>query len=201
MIFAIVLDIGGVIIRTKNPESRKQLEEKFNLLPGSVHDLVFNSATAQSATIGQINSSQIWKNISNKLSLTPDELEQFITLFWAGDRLDTSLISFLESCRPRYKTALLSNAWGNFRDVLAREYNIREGKTVDHILISAELGVAKPDPRIYQILADTLACKYEEILFVDDFIENINAARSLGIHTIHYYKGLDLINAIKLKVG
>lgn len=201
MLSAIVLDIGGVIIRTEDLGGRKYLEEKYNILSGGVHELVFNSSAAQSATIGQIDTNEVWKDVSTRLSLTPDELENFMNLFWAGDRLDKSLIDFLESSRSVYKTALLSNAWGNFRDVLARKYNIREGKTVDHILISAELGVAKPNPRIYQILADTLECNFEEILFVDDFIENIIAARSMGIQTIHYQPGLDLINEIKLMLG
>ena len=61
--------------------------------------------------------------------------------------------------------------------------------------------MAKPDPAIYQILSDTINCEFKDILFVDDFIENITAAKLLGINTIHYQQGIDLIKEIKLKVN
>ena len=95
------------------------------------------------------------------------------------------------------KTALLSNAWKGFRKLICDEYDIIEGQTVDHILLSSELGVAKPDPKIYKILANTINCGYDEIVFVDDFIENVEAAKILGIRAIHFQVGMNLINEIK----
>ncbi len=200
MITAIVSDFGGVIIRTENQKSRRELEEKYHLEPGNIHLLVFDSPIAQLATVGNADPDAIWDHVAGKLSLSPQELIQFQEIFWADDRIDYDLIKFLESCRPKFKTAILSNAWNNLRRVLAEAYNIKEGQTVDHILISAELGVAKPDLEIYKILADTLDCDFNEILFVDDFIENIQAAKSLGIQTIHYQPGMDLINEIESKI-
>ena len=197
MISAVVLDFGGVIVRTEDHKGRLELEEKYQLPPGGSNQLVFYSSVADSATVGLAEPDEIWDHVANKLSLSNDELSEFKQFFWSGDNLDEELIHFLQSCRQNYKTAILSNAWKNLRGVLAETYNIVEGQTVDHILISAELGVAKPDPEIYKILADTLNCHYQEILFVDDFIENIQAAKSLGIQTIHFQPDLDLINEIK----
>jgi FMN phosphatase YigB (HAD superfamily) len=56
----------------------------------------------------------------------------------------------LKASGVMYINSLLSNAWPGARLALAEQFGIIEGKTVDHILISAELGVAKPDQRIYQ---------------------------------------------------
>ncbi|MDY6847151.1 MAG: HAD family phosphatase [Chloroflexota bacterium] len=201
MVNAVVLDFGGVIIRTRDHTGRRALEKKYNLPEDSVHSLVFESAVSQSASVGQVDSSKIWDFVADELSLSEDELVLFKEKFWAGDYIDHALIDFLKSCRPAYKTAILSNAWNNLKTMLAENYGISEGETVDHILVSAELGIAKPDPKIYQILADTLDCNFENILFVDDFIENIEAANSLGIQTIHYTPGLDLINEIKSRLA
>ena len=200
MIKAIVLDFGGVIVRTKDHQGRMELEKKYQLPAGGAHELVFHSSTADAATIGKKEPDAIWEFVSSELSLSDQELQQFKKSFWAGDNIDYDLIQFLKSCQSTYKTAILSNAWKNLRQVLSEQYDIQEGKDVDHILISAELGVAKPDPEIYQILAETLECSYEEILFVDDFVENIQAAKSLGLQTIHYQPGLELINEIKSKL-
>jgi epoxide hydrolase-like predicted phosphatase len=200
MIKAIVLDIGGVLLRTQDTTIRKKLEEKYHLPSGGVHDLVFNSKPAQLSTLGSANSDAIWQHVAEQLSLTPHTLEEFRHDFWLGDQVDKSIIQFLQECRPQYKTALLSNAWVGAREIFAKIYGIKEGKTVDKILISSELGVAKPDPEIFHILANTMGCTFSEILFVDDFIENIQAAEALGITSIHYQSGINLICEIKLKL-
>jgi len=197
MIHAIVFDIGGVLLRTEDRTSRQKLAEKYGLQPSNLEGLVFDSQPAHASTIGQESESAVWKNVASKLALSPEALEDFKKAFWAGDKLDREFIQFLQACRPKYTTALLSNAWEGARTQLAEKYGIKEGETVDHILFSYELGIAKPDLQIYQILANTLGFNFDEILFVDDFIENVLAARELGIHAIHYQPGMDLISKIR----
>jgi putative hydrolase of the HAD superfamily len=197
---SLVFDIGGVLIRSEDRTGREKLEAKYGLPPGEVDKLVFRSEQAQASSIGKTEQAAIWKSIASKLSLSQKELDEFQRLFWAGDRLNHALYQFIQKSRSRYTTALLSNAWLDYRRVLEEEFDIVEGRTVDFILISSELGIAKPDPRIYSILANTVQCKYDEILFVDDFVENIEAAQSLGICTIHYQPEMNLINEIKSRL-
>jgi len=197
MIKAIVLDLGGVLLRTEDQTARRALEIKYNIPHGEVHDLVFNSPMAFSATLGEVDSQAVWDHVSDELHLSPKSLESFQQAFWAGDQINQELFSFLESRRYDYITAILSNAWGDARSTLAEKFNIIQGEVVEYILISAELGVAKPDPKIYQILSKTIDCDYHQILFIDDFYENIVAANRLGIQTIHYQQGLNVIEKIK----
>jgi putative hydrolase of the HAD superfamily len=200
MIKAIAMDIGGVLLRTEDPSGRRALEKKYALQPGGVDTLVFNSKIATESTIGRASPEEIWQNLADMLSLSTEELEAFEQAFWQGDRLDQELVSFLQRQRPKYITAILTNAWMDARQSLAEKFHIIEGQNVDHILISSELGVAKPDERIYHILAERVQCEFTQILFVDDFIENINAAEVLGIQTIHYQQGMDLIERIQTKL-
>lgn len=200
MIKAIVFDIGGVLIRTEDRTGREMLEENYQLPPGGVDDLVFNSKPAAESTVGLVEREMIWQHVAEQLSLTPHELQAFKTAFWQGDQIDRKLLEYLESLKNTYITALLSNAWMGTRNYLANKLKIIEGITVDHLLISSELGAAKPNKKIYQILAETLQCSFDQILFVDDFMENIQAAQELGIKTIHYQAGMDLIRQIKLEL-
>lgn len=62
----------------------------------------------------------------------------------------------------------------------------------DHAVISGHVGVVKPDPRIYQILFERVGRRPEELLFVDDQLKNIEAARALGMASIHFGPGVDL---------
>lgn len=197
MITAIVFDVGGVIVRTKDTSKRRALEQKHGLPKNSVEKLVFHSKLAQESTIGKVDPQEIWQDIANKLDLNQKERQNFIQDFWAGDQLDWDLVNYLKECRPKYKTALLSNAWKDARQALAEQYHIIEGQTVDQIIISSEQGVAKPDEKIYGILREKLNCEFQNFLFIDDFVENIQAANDLGIQTIHYQPEMDLINKIK----
>ncbi len=200
MIRAVVSDIGGVLIRTENHSGRIKLEQQYHLPSGGADTIVFNSPPARASTIGLEPDQAVWDYVAKTLSLSKTDLDRFQNQFWSGDELDQALLDFFQGLRPDYITALLSNAWMNFRLVLERDFGIIEGKTVDHLLISSELGIAKPNPEIFQVLSNRLEIDFQQILFIDDFIENIEAAKELGIQTIHYQKGLDLINEIKLRL-
>lgn len=82
-----------------------------------------------------------------------------------------------------YRVAMLSNVTER-----AAGYIRRLGfyDHFDPVLLSYELGIDKPDPRIYEKLLEELALPAEEVLFIDDKIENVRGARALGIEAIHY---------------
>jgi putative hydrolase of the HAD superfamily len=57
--------------------------------------------------------------------------------------------------------------------------------TFDAVVLSAEHGVRKPDPLIFQLVLDRLGLAAEECLFVDDSEENLVAAQRLGMGALH----------------
>lgn len=201
MIKAVVLDIGGVLMRTEDRSGRRSLEERYHLPANTVDWLVFDSEAAAASTVGQVKEEAAWKAVQDKLDLTDEELAEFIELFWAGDVFDQRAFDYLRSLRPDYITGILSNAWEGARSGFVQRYGMIEGETVDHILISSELGVRKPDPVIYRHLRETLGVRYNEILFVDDFIENVEGAKGLGIQAVHYQPGMDLVDQIQPRLA
>jgi epoxide hydrolase-like predicted phosphatase len=54
------------------------------------------------------------------------------------------------------------------------------------LIISAEVGLAKPDPRIYQLALEKLGVQAGDSIFLDDFKENVEAARAVGMLAIHF---------------
>jgi 2-haloacid dehalogenase len=62
----------------------------------------------------------------------------------------------------------------------------------DHAVISGHVGAAKPDRRIFEILFERVGRQPQELLFVDDSLKNIEAARALGMATVHFLPGVDL---------
>lgn len=112
-------------------------------------------------------------------------------------------------------------SWTQYRDevwVLAQSFRLRGGRTAflsngvveamtriraqrhlerwfDVVVVSCEVGAAKPDPAIFEICLSQLGVKPRQALFVDDRIENIEGAARLGIQTFHFI-GTDAVSRL-----
>ena len=56
----------------------------------------------------------------------------------------------------------------------------------DVVVASCEVGTCKPDPEIYRICLERLGLAVDATLFVDDRMENLQGARDIGLHTLHF---------------
>jgi putative hydrolase of the HAD superfamily len=181
---AVIFDFGGVIVRTEDRTSRAQLAERLGLTYDQLSAIVFDSKSAHLATIGEITTAEHWENVRETLGLSAGEFPQVPDDFWGGDRVDQILVNFLRELRGEYKTALLSNAWDDLRGMICEVWKIDDA--FDEILISAEIGLVKPDPRIYQRLLADLQVAPAEAVFVDDFQHNVEGAREVGLQGIQF---------------
>jgi len=68
----------------------------------------------------------------------------------------------------------------------------------DDMIISGEHKLIKPDPAIYQLALNRIKRKASECLFIDDSLANIEIARELGFHTIHFQSPEQLEKDLKL---
>jgi len=181
---AVIFDLGGVLVRTEERAPRQQLAARLGMTYEQLSSLVFDSPSARLAMQGKITPEAHWEAVRAALALSPQELPVVRSDFWAGDVLDSGLVDTLRALRPRYMTALLSNAWGDLRAVLVSEWQIAD--VFDELIISAEVGLLKPAPRIYQLALERLGVAPQEAVFVDDFTENVAGARAVGMHAIHF---------------
>jgi epoxide hydrolase-like predicted phosphatase len=181
---AVVFDMGGVLVRTENRAPRTQLAARLGLTYDELSASVFDSKSAHQAMKGEITTAEHWEAVRKTLGVTKEEFALVPLEFWGGDALDQKLIDYLRSLRPHYKTALLSNAWDDLRQMIEEIWKIDDA--FDQILISAEVGLVKPDRRIYERLISDLGVEPAEAVFVDDFPHNVEAAKAAGLEAIHF---------------
>ena len=184
MIKTVIFDLGGVLVRTENRQPRQKLAEQLGMTYEELSNFFYGMDSANRATRGEITADEHKSIVLQKLNLPPDSFSTFGEDFWGGDSLDTHLVEFIKGLREEYSTALLSNAWDDLRGYLEKVWQI-DG-IFDHIFISAELKLAKPDPEIYQLVINRLNQDPSELVFIDDFIENIEAAREVGLNAVHF---------------
>ena len=184
VIQAVIWDLGGVLLRTEDYAPRRALAERFGMTLGEIEDFVFSGESGERAQRGEISVEQHWDFQGTKLGLSPVELQGFREQFWKGDRLDTDLVNYIRNLRGSYKTGMLSNAFSDLRRVVTEVWNFADA--FDEMIISAEVGLVKPDPRIYRLALDRLGVAPEAAVFIDDFLRNIEGARAVKMNAIHF---------------
>jgi len=183
-ITTILTDVGGVLVRTENTLARQAWETTLGLTKGQLSEELYKLQPASEATLGQVKGNQIWQGIKEKFNLTPDQLIQIREDFHSGDKLNTRLCNYLKNLRPQLTVAIFSNAWDDGRHNYQNKFHLDE--VVDQMIISAEVGLKKPDSKFYQYALETLNAKPESTIFIDDDQRNIFIAEFLGIKSIHF---------------
>ena len=118
-----------------------------------------------------------------------NDLASLRVAFFAEDILDTRLLAYVDRLRGAgYHLGLLSNAGDNARWIFGPErFNVLPH--FDSVTISAEEGVMKPHPRIFEIALARAGVQPGEAVFVDDFLANVEGARQVGMLGIHFLCG------------
>jgi len=101
-----------------------------------------------------------------------------------------------EARRAGVRTGLISNSWGTSRypHGLLREL-------FDGVVLSGEVGVRKPAPRIYELGAEAIGLAPSSCVFVDDLPFNLPPAQELGMATIHHTSAASTIAALERLLG
>jgi putative hydrolase of the HAD superfamily len=190
MIKAFIFDFGGVLARTEDYTPRHAWDERLGLPTGSVERAVHHSDIWIQAQLGRITPRAYWNGVAELLYMRKDDIDELRRDFFSGDRLNHKLVALIRDLRDkRYPVALLSNESLQLESRL-REYGIHD--LFDHILISAQIGMMKPDPTVYRVALHTAGAAPHETVFIDDSLVNVRGAQPLGIHTILFRPELDL---------
>lgn len=191
---AVFFDLGGVILRTEYQAPRESLAERLNMTYEDLVRLVFENKSSQQASIGAISAEQHWDEVLRLLHLPADQKDIVRNEFFGGDLLDVNLVDFIRSLRPGVKTGLISNAWLDLRDYITSQHF---EDAFDEMIISAEVGVMKPDAGIYQMALAGVGVSPAEAVFVDDTARNVEGAKEVGMHGILFKQPEEVIEEIK----
>jgi putative hydrolase of the HAD superfamily len=101
-----------------------------------------------------------------------------------SERINPELVAYIDQLHEKYKTALLTNASASFINPLIEKIGLK--KVFDQVVVSSEIGIIKPDPRIYEYTLKLLGVEPSESVFVDDSQARVNGAAAVGMQAILY---------------
>jgi FMN phosphatase YigB (HAD superfamily) len=174
-------------------EVARALSEQHGLPRSSVFETLYRTETWRDIERG-IGDPEAWKARAHaELETRAGKALPPLHESWRlSQRPIGSNLELVERLRPPYKISVLSNADCALRGRLEREMRIHH--LFDDIVCSAEVGMAKPQAEIFELAAARLAVTPAECVFVDDWDQNVDAARAVGMTGICYRinKGHDL---------
>lgn len=174
MIKAIIFDCFGVIY----PDSLGYILKDCKL---SNQELAEIKQLRLLADEGKISNDKFWDKIRILLKTDETKIDYQIKKV---NNIDWEVLSFIKFLKQKYKTAMISNVSNGYIEQIFK--NIELNNYFDEIVISANLGILKPDSRIYRYAADKLGVAPSECIYTDDKFALVEGAQRTGMKGFTY---------------
>ncbi len=182
MIRAVIFDCFGVLAGTGiwNVYERAGGDK--------VEDAGFLDEVFDAANLGQITKLQATEKVADKLGISPEQWQQYVD---EDETPNEDVFEYIRSIKSKYKIGLLSNASAGMP---GRHFTDEQINLFDAVIVSGEVGLIKPDPKIFRLAAEKLGVKPEEALFTDDHTKYLEGARQIGMH-IHQFTTINKLKS------
>jgi len=186
---AIIFDLGAVIL---NINYQNTIDEFTKL--GVNNAATFYSKKVQTNLFNQIETGMISSNEFLKAlqKETKNANINQVEKAWNAMLLDLpeKRIQLIEKLKKNnYSIYLLSNTNAIHIDAIKKQLGKRKWlafcKLFDKMYLSHELGLRKPDVKIFEYILNEQKLKAEEVFFIDDSPQHIASAKKIGIHCHH----------------
>ncbi|GAA2091128.1 hypothetical protein GCM10009801_56600 [Streptomyces albiaxialis] len=192
---AVLCDLDNVI-RIYDPAPLARLERAAGLAEGTTARVAFAPERDRPLLLGEITKAEWVETVAAGLvereagRLDAGRARELGAALAASPfRADEEVVGMLRRVRARMPLVLVTNATVELDEDLAA---LGLTDLAHHVVSSARVGVAKPDREIYEIAAARAGVPHARCLFVDDNLENVQAATGLGMSGVHYRAPDDL---------
>lgn len=180
---AVIFDLAGVVLFPIRGTFNSLLAERLGV-PLEGVERVMLDRTNDLWDINEISDDEFYDHLLTELNLSLDN-KTILRKFVIDDFfIDQEMLTLIRELRRTYTTALLTNFPLHVHDFMRRSWHV-DG-AFDHIIVSADVGLIKPDPRIFQLTLDRVGCEANEAVFMDDRRNNVDAATAMGMKGIYF---------------
>lgn len=131
---------------------------------------------------GEITTKEFFLSLLNRFN-SKVEIDIVKEIYFSCYERDDKMHKIVKNLAKQYNVALLSN-FGEAFEIFEKRWRTSETIKPENIFVSVKLGMRKPHADIYEYVLAKMGAKPHETVFIDDRIENIEAAKGLRIHGI-----------------
>lgn len=196
MISGVLFDLGDTVLVTDWDALHAQFEARTGLsikMSSKAKRIYLNEVLLGSRSL--VDLFIMFKEERRSDHPIDDLLALYGELYEHYTAIDQDLIALVRQLKTRVFVACVTNT----NDVHAR-INRRRG-VYDYFhkaYISCELGMRKPQKELFEFIAEEDLIPVDRLLFMDDHIENIKAARLVGLKTIHFENKPDFFDDMRI---
>jgi len=178
---ALIWDMEGVILHNRSGDLSTLVAEQLGA-PVEKTTEIFFSETNDRGDLGKISQDEFWNYVLDQLG-KPRSMKPILERIFDEELyVDRDLLDRIHEYHKTLKIGAISNFSSDMREKLEGTWAV--GDAFDEVIISCEVGMVKPDPRIYLLMLDRLDAAPREAVFIDDRPKNIAGAAEVGLHTI-----------------
>lgn len=192
---ALIFDYDGVLTASADRAAfYTTAEQTLGFAPGELYHRLWDSDGWQQVKRGRISDAVFWRAMLPTLGLDAADYPYGPLAFLIEEQIDLRMVNLLRRLRPYYQLAMLSNATLGY-ETRWQAFGLYD--LFDVVINSATVGLAKPDPEIYNLTLARLDRQPDECLFVDDKPRNTLAAEALGISSIVFTTYEALVDTLR----
>ena len=182
----VIFDIGGVLLS-------EGIEPVFDALNSKLGKTIFVRRGKLHSNLlkGKLNPDDYYDNIAKKTGKTPEYIKSlYFSTYTKIIKLNKKTIALAKNAkRNGYKIGIISNITTPVKKV-QEKWGIFD--IFSPVILSCDVGLMKPQRKIYQMAIKKTGLKPGEIVYTDDRKELLDAPKKLGMKTIHFRNAAQL---------
>lgn len=197
----IIFDLGGVLLNIEPSITGKRLTEMGVQNLPQVLEKLASSRIYERLDTGALSDQGFRDEVrlACGINLSDDQVDEA----WNALLLDfpAPRVQMLKELKENYNVYLLSNTnsihFISYTKTFREVYGFEMKSLFEQLFLSYEMGVHKPDARIYRMALLKAGLKASETLFIDDSLANTEAAVACGLAAIHLKAGMEITDQVK----
>ncbi len=175
-----LFDLGNTVIKLAYERVMEKICKRSALTRDELVELFEQPGAYRDMERGAVSFAQFYDFLSDKAAYRGSlrDLQEIWSDFFDGPM--PGMEALLDRLRQRYRLAFLSNSNEVHADLIPRRFATLFQKD-DRFIFSHRFGCAKPDPEIFRHSLEVMGVLPHQVAFVDDLLENVLAARTVGM--------------------
>ena len=182
---AIGFDYGGVIIGIPSSEFSNKVVKILDVTPEIYNSAYFNNNHLFNHNI--LSRNDFWAKVLKEMNRS-DKLDNLLKFLDSlnQNELNNKVLDLAKQLKDRgYKIGILSN---NNIEAVEKMKTLGLMELFDVVVVSAEIGFSKPDPKAFDLFINQLNISPAELIFIDDTEKSLESSEKVGFYPILYNK-------------